>query len=159
MSIIKFPWSFLIILGLATGTFWGVQSKDKPGALLHPQDQQIVAKGKALYAANCASCHGDELQGQDNWRSPDEDGFMPAPPHDKSGHSWHHTDELLFSLTKYGLGKMIGKKDYKTNMPIYDEVLSDEEIIAVLSYIKSRWPADIQDRHDQMNAMNAKDDQ
>lgn len=159
MSFRKLPLSFLIIFLLATGTYWGVQSKGKPGALLHPENQQIVSKGKTLYAANCASCHGDELQGQNDWKSPGEDGLMPAPPHDKSGHSWHHTDELLFNLTKYGLGKIIGKKDFKTKMPIYEEVLSDEEIIAVLSYIKSRWPSKIIERHDQMNANNVKTNQ
>jgi len=28
-------------------------------------------------------------------------------------------------------------------MPAYENVLSDEEIIAVLSYIKSTWPEEI----------------
>jgi mono/diheme cytochrome c family protein len=55
--------------------------------------------------------------------------------------------------------RFIGESEYKTNMPIYDDVLSDEEIVAVLSYIKSRWPSEIQDRHDQMNANNAKANQ
>ena len=159
MSFRKLLLPFLTILLFATGTYWGVQSKGKSGAHLHPENQQIVSKGKALYADNCASCHGDELEGQDDWKSLGDDGFMPAPPHDKSGHSWHHTDQLLFDLTKYGLGKIIGKKDYKTKMPIYDDVLTDEEIVAVLSYIKSRWPSDIQNRHDQMNAKNVKDKQ
>ena len=81
---------------------------------------------------------------------------MPAPPHNKSGHTWHHTDDQLFEITKYGLAKTIGQKDYKTNMPIYEGVLSDEEIIAAFSYIKSTWPDNIRERHDQMNEQKAK---
>ena len=45
-------------------------------------------------------------------------------------------------MTKYGIEKIIGKK-YKNNMPAYDGILSDDEIIAVLSYIKSMWPKSI----------------
>ena len=77
--------------------------------------------------------------------------MLPAPPHDETGHTWHHTDEVLFELTKYGLAKMSGLTDHKTNMPTYEGVLSDEEIIAVLSFIKSRWPEDVRNRHDEMN--------
>jgi len=36
-------------------------------------------------------------------------------------------------------------------MPVYEGVLSDEEIVAVLSWIKAQWPADIQARHDELN--------
>ena len=76
---------------------------------------------------------------------------MPAPPHDASGHTWHHDDRILFKLTKYGLGAVIGDKDYKSNMPAYEDTLSDAEIVAVLSFIKSTWPEAIQRRHDQLN--------
>ncbi len=146
-----------IVAMVVIGGFWVTQSRSgaKPGAVFVPENQQIVSAGKELYATNCASCHGEALQGATNWRSPDPDGLMPAPPHDKSGHTWHHTDDVLFEITKYGLAKIIGQKDYKTNMPVYDGVLSDQEVIAVLSYIKSRWPENIRDRHDQMNAQNA----
>ena len=132
------------------------RSQARAGAILDPENQQMVAMGKALYGAQCASCHGDQLQGQPEWKSPGADGLLPAPPHDETGHTWHHSDELLFRLTKSGLGKIIGKKDYKTNMPVYRDILKDEEIIAVLSYIKASWPKEIQARHDQLNAQAAK---
>jgi mono/diheme cytochrome c family protein len=54
-------------------------------------------------------------------------------------------------MTKYGIEKMIGKP-YPNNMPAYEDDLTDEEIIAALSFIKSTWPKRIQRRHDQMNA-------
>ena len=77
-------------------------------------------------------------------------GLLPAPPHDASGHTWHHGDSYLFAVTKYGIERLLGQH-YPNAMPIYDGVLSDREIIAVLSYIKSQWPAEIQSRHDRLN--------
>jgi len=119
--------------------------------LLNPADAIMVQIGSKVYASNCASCHGENLEGQPNWRSPGEDGLLPAPPHDETGHSWHHTDDVLFGITKYGLAEFSGLEGYVSAMPIYKDVLSDEEIIAVLSFIKSRWPAEIQARHTEMN--------
>ena len=118
--------------------------------ILMPNDQAMVARGKEVYAQNCASCHGENLKGQADWQKRDAEGYLPAPPHDIDGHTWHHPDSYLFSMTKYGIEKMIGKK-YPNNMPAYEGKLSDAEIIAVLSYIKNTWPKRIQLRHDQMN--------
>ena len=74
-----------------------------------------------------------------------------APPHDETGHTWHHPDSYLFTMTKYGIEKMIGKP-YPNNMPAYEDKLTDEEILAVLSYIKSTWSGRTQRQHDQINA-------
>ena len=123
----------------------------KAGAIFKPDDTQIVTKGAELYVANCASCHGVELQGQPDWRKPGLDRRMPAPPHNETGHTWHHSDDVLFGITKYGVAEFSGLKDYQSNMPIYEEILNDDEIIAVLSFIKSKWPKVIKDRHDEMN--------
>ena len=117
---------------------------------LKPNDKVVVSFGKEIYAQNCASCHGTKLEGQANWRQRDPNGYMVAPPHNESGHSWHHSDDYLFSMTKYGIEKMIGKK-YLNNMPIYEGQLSDAKIIAALSYIKSTWPRRVQRQHDQIN--------
>ncbi len=140
------------------GGIWATQirSDTKPGALFSADNADVVKTGQEIYTANCAPCHGTDLKGEADWRSPNSEGFMPAPPHNKSGHTWHHTDDQLFEITKYGLAKIIGQKDYKTNMPIYEGVLSDEEIIAAFSYIKSTWPDNIRERHDQMNEQKAK---
>ena len=61
-------------------------------------------------------------------------------------------DEVLFRLTKYGVGHAIGDPNYKSAMPAYEKTLSDEQIIAVLSWIKAQWPAPIRAKHDQINA-------
>jgi mono/diheme cytochrome c family protein len=121
-----------------------------PVATLTPNDKDVVSLGEEIYAQNCKSCHGTKLEGQANWRQRDANGYMLAPPHNESGHSWHHSDDYLFSMTKYGIEKMIGKK-YPNNMPVYEGQLSDEQIIAALSYIKSTWSRRIQRQHDQIN--------
>ena len=41
---------------------------------------------------------------------------------------------------------------YESDMPAYSGVLSDEDIRAVLSYIKSTWSPEVQRRHDSLNA-------
>ena len=102
-------------------------------------DADMLALGEAIYAEHCASCHGAELQGQPNWKRRLDSGRMPAPPHDATGHTWHHSDADLFRITKEGVAAVIGG-DYESDMPGFGDVLTDEEILAVLAYIKSTWP-------------------
>lgn len=91
---------------------------------LRPDDPQVVSFGARIYAQQCAACHGVRGEGQSDWRERGTDGLLPAPPHDPSGHTWHHPDSQLFAITKFGLAKLIEQPDYKTAMPIYDRVLS-----------------------------------
>ena len=104
-----------------------------------PGPEQI-ALGQKIYAQHCAACHGAKLEGQPNWRQPLPNGRMPAPPHDESGHTWHHTDAVLFGITKEGLvpGKY-APPGYQSDMPGFGDKLSDDEIRAVLAFIASRW--------------------
>lgn len=124
---------------------------------LRPGDAAVRAQGQRIYTAHCAQCHGSELQGQADWRTRGPDGLLPAPPHDDTGHTWHHPDELLFRLTKFGVARTLDMPDYRSSMPAYETVLSDDEIVAVLSWIKSRWPVSIRERHDQINAQDARE--
>jgi len=106
--------------------------------------------GKDLYLQNCASCHGANLKGQPNWRRRKPDGRLPAPPHDETGHTWHHPDQLLFEITKRGTEAIVGG-DYKSDMPGFGGILSDDEIKAVLAFIKSQWPGNIRKRQQKMS--------
>lgn len=102
-------------------------------------DPAQVALGQKLYAQHCAACHGAKLEGQPDWRRRLPNGRMPAPPHDESGHTWHHPDAVLFGITKDGLVPPYAPRDYQSDMPAFGGTLSDEEIRAVLAYIKGHW--------------------
>ena len=121
------------------------------GALLHPDDKRVVSLGSEIYAEHCASCHGRSLEGHPEWKVRDAEGYLPAPPHDETGHTWHHPDELLFDITKLGVAEAARLEDYQTRMPAFEGVLTDEEIVAVLSFVKAQWPEQVRQRHDEMN--------
>jgi mono/diheme cytochrome c family protein len=97
-------------------------------------DADRVMEGERLYAQYCAACHGAELEGQPNWQQPQENGSYPAPPHDGSGHTWHHPDELLLDVIANG-----GDPAFGATMPGFGEQLDDGEMRAILEYIKSHW--------------------
>ena len=109
-------------------------------------NKRQVETGQKIYVENCASCHGVNLEGQPNWRSQLPEGGLPAPPHDETGHTWHHSDKLNFKYTKKG-GQKIAPPGFKSNMPGFEETLSDDQIWAVLAYIKSEWPEQVRRRH------------
>ena len=134
---------------IVAGSFFYVdQNKLPEGA--DPHNQLQVSNGKIVYAENCASCHGKNLEGQPNWRTPLREGGLPAPPHDAKGHTWHHPDRFLFDYTKLG-GKKLAPATFKSNMPGFEDKLSDGQIWAVLSFIKSTWPQEIRRRQAQRN--------
>ncbi len=105
-------------------------------------DAADLAEGARLYAEHCASCHGTDLEGQPDWQAPGRDGIYPAPPHDQTGHTWHHSDQLLFDYTKLGGAALMAARgmDFDSGMPGFGARLSDDEIRAVLTFIKSTWP-------------------
>lgn len=115
-----------------------------------PDDRNLVALGQSIYVANCADCQGVNLEGQPNWRHPKADGTLPGPPHDDSGHTWHHPDDVLFTITKKG-GQHLAPSGFLSGMPGFEQRLSDKEIFAALAYIKSRWSDDVRARQAQMN--------
>ena len=102
-----------------------------------------VALGEKLYGQHCASCHGLHLEGQPEWQKRLANGRFPAPPHDATGHTWHHPGDVLFGITKYGLVPPYAPAGYESDMPAFGGKLSDPEIRAVLAYIESRWPPEV----------------
>lgn len=99
-------------------------------------DPVVVAQGQPLYAQFCAECHGVKLEGQPNWKAPDATGVYPAPPHDASGHTWHHPDALLLEIIANG------GSSPTSAMPGFGDKLSDQEMAAILAFIKSHWGPD-----------------
>ena len=110
----------------------------------HEFEGRDLAAGSQLYADNCAVCHGANLEGQPDWQTPDADGVYPAPPHDASGHTWHHSNAQLFAYTKLGgqrVVKDMGLRNFTSGMPAFEDVLSDDEIWSILAFIAASWPA------------------
>ena len=153
-----------LLLALIAGAIWFLwlaprhasavavaASAPSPHAL-RPDDAALVARGGTLYAQQCAACHGAHGEGQPEWRERGPTGLLPAPPHDASGHTWHHPDEQLFAITRNGVAAVIGQPNYQSTMPVYAGVLSDADIVAVLSYIKAQWPPELRRHHDEVNA-------
>ena len=91
--------------------------------------------GSQIFASTCAVCHGAEGEGADDWMVRDEDGRLPPPPLNGDGHTWHHSDGVLYRIVSEG-GAGIG---FGSNMPGFKGQLTREEIIAVIEYVKTLW--------------------
>jgi len=119
----------------------GYQALKTP-SIRAPSDVGDPVAGLDLYQQSCAACHGANLQGQPNWQYPDQDGLLPAPPHNRTGHTWHHSDQLLFSYTKFGGKETMARQgvDFNSAMPGFGDQLNDQQIWDILAYIKSTWP-------------------
>lgn len=125
----------LIACIAAAGWIWG----DAMGYADNGAGAPDLARGDAIYAEACASCHGADLEGQTDWRSPDPDGRLPAPPHDETGHTWHHPDRVLLDITMRGTAAVVGG-GYESNMPGFDDAYTEDEIRDVIEWIKTHWP-------------------
>lgn len=113
-------------------------------------DPFVLMEGEAIYKAECAVCHGIGLQGQADWRIRRADGKLPAPPHDASGHTWHHPMAQLSKIVKFGLVPPNAPEGYLSDMPAFGGKLTDKQIENVLIYIESQWPPEIRTRRTEM---------
>ena len=142
----------LALIALALAAY--VMRRSDSTVLLRSDDPVVLSRGKEVYARACASCHGHDLEGQPTWRQRDTRWVLPAPPHDDSGPTWHLSEAVVFDLTKNGVQKYAGP-DYKSAMPAFDRRLSDDDIVAALSYIRSTWSKEILKRHQAANERSA----
>ena len=115
--------------------------------------------GRALYVERCAACHGVDLEGQPDWRSSDANGLYPAPPHDETGHTWHHDDAMLIDYITRGGQAVLDDMGvtFTSGMPGFGSVLDEHEIEAILDYIKSTWPEPIRNLQAQRSNTAAAD--
>lgn len=100
--------------------------------------QQEIKLGARVYQQNCAACHGAKGEGQPGWEKRNALGELPAPPHDPEGHTWKHADGMLYRIILEGWRDPFNKTD-RVTMPAYKEVLSPQEIRAVVNYLKTMW--------------------
>ncbi|MBM4346110.1 MAG: cytochrome c [Deltaproteobacteria bacterium] len=113
-------------------------------------DPYALMEGENIYKAECASCHGAKLEGQADWRTRRPDGKLPAPPHDASGHTWHHPMVQLVAIAKHGMVPPNAPEGYVSDMPAFAGKLTDRQIENVLLWIESQWPAEIKQRRTEM---------
>ena len=142
----KYTWLTLIVIvgiGLiALLKFTPIPPTGEPVTLLGitvppvpTSNPKWAAQGEILYSQYCASCHGANLEGVPDWKRVQEDGSFLPPPHDSSGHTWHHPDPVLIEIITQGGDTEL----YNTKMPGFGEQLTETEIKAILDYIKSYW--------------------
>ena len=110
-----------LVMACVEGDGTDKDAKAEPYPIL-PTDN-LVDVGKPLYEANCASCHGDATTAPP---------LEAAPAHTDEGHTWHHPDRLLAEWILDGV-------PLATVMPRWRGKLSEDEVRAVLAYVKMFW--------------------
>lgn len=146
-------WVFIGVGGIAFLSLALLRLNQRDGVDLtglSPEAQQLVI-GERVYASSCIACHGPNLAGQDEWKIPFPDGSLKAPPLDESGLLILSADATIESSIRLGANSLDEEMRTLSNMPAYDTILSDEEIDAVIAYIKSRWPEDVQQAQSQIS--------
>lgn len=109
----------------------------------HAPAKPDMGRAARIYAADCAGCHGDKMQGQPDWRHVNAQGRLPAPPLDGTGHAWRHGDAELLHIMKFSVLDQAGA-DYRTDMPAFDGKLSDDDLSGLVALIRSSWSPGIQ---------------
>ena len=91
-----------------------------------------IKGGATLYEANCVKCHGGRTGGK----------LKDMPPrHNANGHTWHHADQQLKDMTLNGITFSLEEQ----RMPAFKGKLSEEDVRAILAYIKTWWTEDQRD--------------
>lgn len=121
------------VMGLLGVTAAAGAADDPP-----PLAPAVVKAGRPVYHRACASCHGARGEGAPAWQQPDRQGELPAPPHDSKGHTWKHSDAMLYRTVQQGWRDEFNKTERLT-MPAYKGQLSRKETIAVITYLKTLW--------------------
>jgi len=116
----------IFILGALLGYYW-LSSEGTKSEKTEKVSPAIIAKGRGLYNANCAKCHGIKGIGVR-----DESGNLLAPPLDESAHAWHHTDEALIEIILNGSPR-------NPKMIPWRAMFARDDVVAIVEYIKSLW--------------------
>lgn len=99
---------------------------------------QRLEPGRQIYRNQCAACHGSRGEGQPDWDRLNAAGERPAPPHDRSGHTWKHSDAMLYRIVAQGWRDPFNKTQ-RLSMPAFQQTLKPAEIRSVIEYLKTLW--------------------
>ena len=103
-----------------------------------PQQRNIQI-GKIVFSKNCTVCHGNQGEGLvKNWKQKQANGHYPPPPLNGTAHTWHHSPAVLLDIINNGGAK------FKGYMPPFKGKITEDEMKAILDYLYSIWPRDIQ---------------
>lgn len=133
----RWTWLPVIVMSLAACTR-GTSTPAVSAAPFSTLDAAQVNRGREIYQQNCAVCHGLNAEGAPNWKTPDADGNYPPPPHDDTGHTWHHSDRVLYEIIRDGFSDPL-RPGSPLRMPAWGDKLSDADIRTVIEYFKSLW--------------------
>jgi len=109
-------------------------------AVIGAASQQMPPDGRALFNANCATCHGADGTGSAR-HNPAEVGFdLPLPNFADCSFANREADADWSSIIHRGGPR----RAFPRVMPAFGEALSDEEIDAIIGYIRTfctdqRW--------------------
>ncbi len=108
------------------------------GSAAPAERAQRLDAGRRIYQAQCAACHGARGQGQPGWEGLNAAGEKPAPPHDRTGHTWKHSDAMLYRVVAEGWRDPFNKTQRLT-MPAFGQTLTPQQIRDVVQYLKTLW--------------------
>lgn len=130
--------SILIAIFMAASKIYYDRSQVDRLVFIDKTSRAQNSLGKELYQANCAFCHGDELQGQPHWDKKYIEGKRPAPPLNASGNIALLSNRELFEITKYG-GQPFAPPGYINEMPAFEMLLKDSQIWAILAFLRAEF--------------------
>lgn len=140
-SILFGPWASFLGLAVLVAAILAGCTAIRPERRESPPAQQTpsnpITRGAELYNANCLGCHGGAIGG---------DMMDIPPPHNANGHTWHHPDCQLIDVVLNGSGgmgemmrRMMGVPENAPRMPAFRGKLTEEDVEAILAYIKTWW--------------------
>jgi mono/diheme cytochrome c family protein len=97
-------------------------------------DPKSVARGRQTYDSHCVACHKRDGVGEPTvpWSIRRTD-FIEAMPLDETSHAWHHGDEQLIGMILDGTARS------RTRMPVWRNILSEQDAADLVAYLKSLW--------------------
>lgn len=103
---------------------------EEPPARPSPASEEMMVAGKQVYEQHCAACHGDRGQGVP--------GMYPALAGNRAVTMASHIN-LVQQIRQGGFSPTTAGNRQPFGMPPYGQVLSNDEIAAVATFVRQSW--------------------